>query len=326
MLRFARTLVLIAASLSLVHANAQIMQNTNYEQELRHVQSLIAGTTATDIPHHVHYDLKLYDRDGHESTTGTYDVYRDPTRFQRVDIKVGEFQFTRISNLGNHLEWVHYTDRMPLKIVDFERVMDIPEAAVSRFAKELETVKQMQPQQLQGAPVLCANDNAGTAICFNPMIRLFSYAQMFNRTIMYDQWLPIGLHTVPGTIRIYEDKKLLLEATGTVEAVKTFPDHLLEIPETPSQPSPDSDYKIVKSKPMDLSDPQYGNVQIAVSIDEKGHTTKESIIDSDDKHLDGIARKYARDLVFEPRLKDGQPVPFDTVIYLEYYPFFPGSQ
>ena len=302
------------------------MQNTNYEQELRHAQSLLAGATASDIPHHVHYDLKLYDRDGHESTTGTYDIYRDPTRFQRIDIKVGEFQFTRISNLSNHVEWVHYTGQMPLKIVDFERVMDIPEAAVSRFSKELDSVRQMQPQQLQGAPLLCANDNAGTAICFNPMIRLFSYAQMFNRTIMYDQWLPIGLHTVPGSIRIFEDKKLLLEATGTVEAVKTFPDHLLEIPETPSQPSPDSDYKIVKSKPMDLSDPRYGNVQIAVSIDEKGHTTKESIIDSDDKHLDGIARKYAKDLVFEPRLKDGQPVPFDTVIYLEYYPFFLGSQ
>jgi len=325
MLRFVNALVLIVASLAVVRAHAQIMQNTNYEQELRHAQSLLAGATATDISHHAHYDLKLYDRDGHEST-GTYDIYRDPTHFQRTDIKVGEFQFTRISSLTDHVEWVHYTGQMPLKIVDFERVMDIPEAAVNRFSKELETVRQMQPQQLQGAPLLCANDNAGTAICFNPMIRLFSYAQMFNRTIMYDQWLPIGLHTVPGTIRIYEDKKLLLEATGTVEAVKTFPDHLLEIPDTPSQPSPDSDYKIVKSKPMDLSESRYGNIQVAVSIDEKGRTTKESIIDSDDKHLDGVARKYARDLVFEPRLKDGQPVPFDTVIYLEYYPFFLGSQ
>lgn len=301
------------------------MQNTNYERELHHAQSLLAGATATDIPHHVHYDLKLYDHDGHEST-GTYDIYRDPTLYQRTDVKVGDFQLTRISSLGEHAEWVHYTGQMPLKIMDFERVMDIPESAVNRFSKEIQAVRQMQPQQLRRAPLLCANDNAGTAICFNPMIHLFSYAQMFNRTIMYDQWLPIGLHTVPGTIRIYEDKKLLLEATGTVEAVKTFPDHLLEIPDTPSQPSPDSDYKIVKSKPMDLSEPRYGNIQIAVSIDEKGRTTKESIIDTDDKHLDGVARKYTRDLVFEPRLKDGQPVPFDTVIYLEYYPFFLDAQ
>ena len=112
---------------------------------------------------------------------------------------------------------------IPFKMVDFEQVLDFPEAAVSRFSKELQSVRQMHPQELQGAPLLCANDNAGTAICFNPMIRLFSYAQMFNRTIMYDQWLPIGTHTVPGNIRIYEDKKLLVEATGTVEAVKEFP-------------------------------------------------------------------------------------------------------
>jgi len=325
MLRFANALVFIVVSLAFTHVHAQIMQNTDYEQELQHAQSLLAGTNSTDIPHHLHYDLKLYDRDGHESTA-TYDIYREPTRFQRIEIKAGDYQFTRISGLHDHVDWRHYTGDVPLKLVDFERVLDYPEAAANRFSKEPQSVKQMQPQQLQGAPLLCANDNAGTAICFNPMIRLFSYAQMFNRTIMYDQWLPIGIHTVPGTIRIYQDKKLLLEANGTVEAVKEFPAHFMEIPDTPSQSSPDSQYKIVKSKPMDLSDPRYGNVQVAVSIDEKGRVAKQSIVDSDDKHIEGAIRKYVRDLVFEPKLKDSQPVPFDTVIYLEYYPFFSDAQ
>ncbi|QNI30696.1 energy transducer TonB [Alloacidobacterium dinghuense] len=301
------------------YAHSQVMQNTNYEREMAHAQSLLAGTTATDIPHHVHYDLKLYDREGHESTA-TYDIYRDPIMYERVEVKADNYQLTRISNVRDHIQWLHYTGEMPLKIVDFDEVMDLPTAAVDRFKSEPGSIDAMHPEQLEGAPVLCANDNDGTAICFNPMIRMFAYAQLFNRTIMYDQWLPIGSHTVPGAIRIYEDKKLIVEATGTVEAVKTFPENFLKIPDTPSQPTQQSQYKIIKSKKMDLSQPIYGNVQIAISVDEKGHVTKESIIDSDDKHLEGTIRKYARNLVFEPQMKDGQPSPFEVVLYLEYYP------
>jgi Gram-negative bacterial TonB protein C-terminal len=321
MLRRAHALTLILGTLAFASPHAQIMQNTDYELELEHAKSLLAGLTETDIPHHLHYDLKLYDREGHQ-TDATYDVYRDPTRSQRVEINAGDYQFTHITNLRDHTDWQHSNGPAPLKVYDFGRVMDLPQAAIDRFAKQPQAVKSMSREQLQGAPLLCANDNAGTAICFNPMIRLFAYAQMFNCTIMYDQWLPTGTHTVPGTIRIYEDKKLLVEATGTVEAVKQFPEQLMKIPDTPSQVPPETQYKIVKSKPMDMSDARYGNVQIAVSVNEKGKATKESIMDSDDKHLEGVTRKYARDLVFEPRIKDGQPVPFEAVLYVEYYPYF----
>jgi Gram-negative bacterial TonB protein C-terminal len=296
------------------------MQNTNYKQELAHAKSLLAGMTSKDIPHHIHYDLKLYDRDGHESDA-TFDIYRDPILYQRMEVKAGNYQLTRISNMRDHIEWQHYTGDMPLKISDFEQAMSFPEAAVNRLDNEPDSISPMTAQQLQGAPLLCANDNAGTAICFNPLIRLFAYAQMFNRTIMYDQWLPIGSHSVPGTIRIYEDKHLLVEAKGTVEAVKTFPENFMQIPDTPSQPAPESQYKIVKTKSMDLSQQRYGKIQMMVSVDEKGHVTKESIVDSDDKHLEGVTRKFARDIVFEPRMKDGQPIPFKTSLYFEYYPF-----
>jgi Gram-negative bacterial TonB protein C-terminal len=317
--RFAQVLTFTIASLAFLHARGQVMQNTDYEHELAHAKSLLAGVTSTDISHHIHYELKLYDREGHESTA-TYDIYRDPILYQRIEVKGGNYELTQISNLRDHVEWQHYTGDKPLKIADFEQVLIIPRAAVNRFAQEAEVVKSMYRQSLEGKPLLCANDNQGTAICFDPMIRLFAYAQMFDYTIMYDQWLPIGSHTVPGSIRIYEGKKLLVEATGTVEAVKTFPVHFMEIPDTPTMPPPDSLYKIVKSKSMDLSDPRYGNIQIAVSVDEKGRVVKESIVDSDDKHLEGSIRKFAHNLVFEPRIKDGQPVPFETVLYFEYYP------
>ncbi len=319
MQRFVLIPVLAILSAALTHVQSQVMQNTDYAVELQHAMSLVAGMTSTDIPHRIHYDLKLYDREGHESTA-TYDIYCDPILYQRIEIKAGEYQLTQINNVRDHVDWRQYSGNKPLKILDFEQAVNFPQVAINRLNKDPDGVKQLQMQKLQGAPLLCTDDDNGTTICFNPMIRLFAYGQMFNHTIMYDQWLPIGSHTIPGSIRIFQDKKLLVEAAGTVEAVKTFPEHFMQIPDTPSQPTPESKYKIVKSKPMDASDYRYGNVQVAISVDEKGRVTKQSTLDSDDKHIDGAVRKFVRDLVFEPKLQDGQPIPFETVLYVEYYP------
>ncbi|WP_158751689.1 energy transducer TonB [Acidobacterium sp. S8] len=309
---------LIFGALALSPLRAQVMQSMNYDEELRHANSLVAGTTAEDISHHVHYDLKLYDQEGHESTA-TYDIYRDPLLYQRVEIKAADYNLTQVDYLHDHKSWLQTSGFKPLKITDFEQAVDVPQAAIKRFANEgMSDI--MQPEELEGAPLLCANDNDGTAICFNPFIHLFAYAQMFNRTIMYDQWLPIGTHSVPGNIRIFEDKKLLVEATGTVEAVDKFPPHFMQIPETPSQPDPAKAHKIVSYKPMDISQMRYGNIQIHIFVDEQGKVTKAEIVDSDDKHLEGIARKFARSLVMQPQMQNGAPVPYDTMIYLEYYP------
>src|SRR5215471_10848567 len=154
-------IVLIFSALSFLHARGQVMQNTNYEQELKHAQSLLAGATSTDIAHHIHYDLKLYDRDGHESTA-TYDIYRDPIMYQRIEVKSGNYELTRISNLRDHVDWQHYTGDMPLKIADFEHILIIPQAAVDRFAQEPQNIKPMTRQELEDAPLLCASDEQGT--------------------------------------------------------------------------------------------------------------------------------------------------------------------
>jgi hypothetical protein len=313
---FVLVFLLVAAS-----ARPQVMQNTNYQHELEHARALLAGTTPTDAPHHVHYDLKFYDRNGHEGTA-TYDVYRDPIMYERTEIKADDYQFTQISDVRNHTVWQQYTGDKPLKVAGFEQAVQMPMAAINRLAREPERVGNMELQAFEKMPLLCANDHAGTAVCFNPLIHLFSFAQMFNQTVMYDNWLPVGSHTVPGTVRIYEDKKLLLQATATVEMVKKFPPHLMEIPQTPSQPDPVSRHKIVQREEMELTQARFGDVAMRLSVDEKGHVTKVAVLDSDDKHIEGPAKKFAQHLVYEPEVENGHPVPFETVIYVEYYPFF----
>ena len=314
-------LLVLAFVLISFDVSAQVLQNTNYQRELEHAKSLLAGMTPTDVPHHIHYDLKFYDRNGHENTA-TYDIYRDPVMYERTEVKSGNYQLTQISNKRDQKTWQHYTGDKPLKIAEFEQAMDRPSVAIDRFALELDRIDNMRPQKLEGMPLLCANDNAGTAICFNPFIGLFAYAQMFNQTVMYDNWLPVGSHTVPGNIRIFQDKKLLLEASGTVEVVKKFPPHFMEVPDTPSQPDPASLHKVLQSKGMDLTQPRFGNASLRLSVDENGHVAKVEIVDSDDKRLEGPARKFAQHLIFAPQMENGRAVPFETVIYVVYYPFF----
>lgn len=314
---YALFLLLTATSFSVAHA--QVMANMNYSLELQHAESLLAGVTASDIAHHVHYDLKLYDRDRRESTA-TYDIYRAPLLYTRIEAKAGDYTLTFIRSETDKKEWQQYTGNKPLKLFDFEQALDRPMIAINRFSQELDGVQQMQPGQLEGAPLLCANDQGGTSICFNPLLHLFAYAQMFNQTVMYDQWLPIGAHTVPGSVRIYQDKKLLVEATGTVEAVKKFPPDFMSMPSSPAKLDPLAEHKVVHTKAIDMTQPVAGGLQIAVSVDEKGHVKKAEVIDSDDKKTEGLGRKAARGMVFEPKMENGQPVPFETVLYLEYYP------
>lgn len=314
---FAKLFAVLVVSLA---ASSQVMEDMSYRNQLRRAESLLAGTSAADVPHHIHYDLKLYDRDGRE-TAATYDIYRDPVLYERVDIKTPAYQLTHITNVRDHVNWFKYTGGdMPLKISDFQMAFDRPYVAIERLKEQGVEGHRLYPQQYQGAPLLCVGDDAGTSICFNPMIHMFAFAQMFNQTIMYDQWLPIGAHTVPGSIRVYQDKKLLLDAEGTVEAVKKFPADLLRIPGTPSQPDPSAGHKVTQYKPVNMSRMIFGGVQVGVSVDQQGKVTKLEIVDSDDKRLEGYARKTARGAIFEPQMENGKAVPFDTSLYLRYYP------
>ncbi len=58
MQRFVSIPVLMIVFAAFSHIQGQVMQNTDYGLELQHAMSLVAGMTPTDIPHHIHYDLK----------------------------------------------------------------------------------------------------------------------------------------------------------------------------------------------------------------------------------------------------------------------------
>jgi hypothetical protein len=294
---------------------AQVMQTKRFDTLLSHARALSAGETASDISHHIHYDVKYRDEHGHE-VTATYDIYRDRLRYTRVDIAAQGYRCRHIKDLLNKSEWQHSAGDIPLKIFDLRDVLVEPEPEIQVFTK-YPLAASVHQEMIDGSPFACADDNSGVRICFDPLIRSFAFAQVLNQTVTYDDWQRIGTHAVPGKIRLYDDKKLLVEATGKVEPVKQFPSLFF----APGSESPDKDqsHRIVHLKPM-VKEAVYGNVQLQISVDGAGKVTKAKILDADNNQVKPIATKLARSLRFDPQSTNGQPAPFTSVFYLHYFP------
>ncbi len=295
---------------------AQVLQTSRYATVLSHARALTAGSTASDVAHHIHYDLKFRDRHGHEFTA-TYDIYRDPPRQTRVDIVAGDYRYTHIRDLMNKRDWKHFSGDMPLKIFDLRDVLIEPKPEIYRL-EQSQPPPAVRPEMIDGSPFACASNQVSVRVCFDPLIRTFAFAQVFNQTVTYDDWQRIGTHAIPGKISLYDGKKPLVEATGKVETVRKFPPLLFVPGDEPTQ-SEDEDHRLIRFKPQP-DFPFYGNVQLQISVNEKGKVTKTKLIDSDNHHLDEVATSYARSFRFAPENANGQPSSFTSVFYLHYFP------
>jgi hypothetical protein len=110
---------------------AQVLANRPFDQAISRARALEAGATATDLPHHVHYDLKLYNHKG-KLTTGTWDIWRDPQHYIRADIVAGDFRYTHIEDLTLKKNWRHFNSVMPLKVYDLRQ--KLPRSQLPRRA------------------------------------------------------------------------------------------------------------------------------------------------------------------------------------------------
>ncbi|MGA9983798.1 MAG: hypothetical protein WBP95_10020, partial [Acidobacteriaceae bacterium] len=99
---------------------AQVIATHPFDTEISRAVALEAGATATDVPHHVHYDLKLYNHKG-KLTTGTWDIWRDPQHYIRTDIVAGDYHYTHIEDLNHKKQWRHFNTVMPLKVYDLRQ-------------------------------------------------------------------------------------------------------------------------------------------------------------------------------------------------------------
>jgi hypothetical protein len=297
---------------------AQVIATHPFDTEISRAVALEAGATATDVPHHVHYDLKLYNHKG-KLTTGTWDIWRDPQHSIRVDIVAGDFHYTHIEDLIHKKQWRHFNTVMPLKVYDLRQAYREPDYVVEHFAKA--TPKHtVRFQQVDGSPFDCTNTVMQMRICFDPLAHVLAFAQMYNQTVTWEDWQPLGAHSAPGRFRIYDAGRVMVEAAGTAEQVKTFPPGLFVIPaDQPDMGEPEDDgatpQRVVGMKPVHL-ELLYGNVLIQVHVDMDGKVKKATLIDADDDDIVSEAKQFAHHLIFEPQIKDGAATPFDQYIYL----------
>jgi hypothetical protein len=307
--------------LTLPAGRSQVIATHPFDTEMSRAVALEAGATATDVPHHVHYNLKLYDHKG-KLTTGTWDIWRDPRHYLRVDIVAGDFHYTHIEDLTLHKQWRHFNTVMPLKVYDLRQAYREPAYVVARFSKA-DPEHNVRFQQVDGSPFDCTGEISGMRICFDPLAHVLAFAQMSNQTFTWEDWQPLGAHAVPRRYRIYDAGRVMAEADGTAEEVKMFPAGLFVIPpDEPDMGVPEEDgavpHKLVRLKPvhLDLLYGVYGNVLVQVHVGVDGKVKKTTLIDADDDDIIPEAKQFAHRLIFEPQITNGVPTPFDQYIYV----------
>lgn len=314
-------LLLISAAL-----NAQVLAKHPFATELSRALALEAGATATDIPHHVHYDLKLYDRH-HKLTTGTWDIWRDPQHYVRTDMIAGDFHYTHIDDLAHHTQWRHFDYMLPLKLFDLRQNYAKPDVPVAFFSnRKLNPDPMVTFQQIDGSPFDCTPEVIEMRICFDPIAHVLAFAQIMNQTVTWEDWQLLGTHSVPRRFRIYDGDRLIVEASGKAEELKTFPPNLFAIPAgQPDMGEPENDdsvpHRLVSMKPLS-PDLLYGNVLLQLSVDTDGKVKKADAIDADDNDLIGDAKHFARGLKFGPQTKNGLAVPFQQYMFVQHSPSF----
>ena len=301
----------------------QVMQTHNLASAVKQARTLMAGATASDVPHHVHYDVRFLDRSGHKANA-TYDVYRDPGRFIRVDIASSGYTSESIEDiLGKH-SWRHATGEIPLKLFDLGGILLGPEPALYGLDRSRRGAVPVHQQMVDQALYLCGGDQAAIRVCFDPLIRAFAFAQVFNETFVYGDWKRIGTHAIPGKIQIFDDTKLLVDASGTVEPVEKFPPRFFQAGPKPSTVDTES-RPVVHMDPVPPS-PFYGNVQIQIEIDPEGKVAQSKVLDLDDKRIKRPALKFIRSLRFASAGQNADASAASaaaispTLFYLRYFP------
>jgi hypothetical protein len=322
-------LKLLSAVLLLIMAPAllaQVLANHPFATELARALALEAGATATDVPHHVHYDLKLYNRH-HKLTTGTWDVWRDPLHYVRTDIVAGDFHYTHIEDLARHREWRHFDHVLPLKLLDLKQNYAQPGQDVSFFTNHiLNPNPEVTFQQIEGSPFECTAELLEMRVCFDPLAHVLAFAQIMNQTVTWEDWQPLGTHSVPRRFRIYDGSRLIVEASGKAEEVKTFAPNLFVIPAgEPDMGEPEEDgvtpHRIVSTKPIAV-DMLYGNVLMRMLVQPDGKVKKAEVIDADDDDLIGDAKRFSKNVKFAPQITNGVAVPFEQYMYIQHSPDF----
>jgi hypothetical protein len=305
---------------------AQVMATRPFDTEIKRARALEAGATATDLPHHVHYDLKLYSHKG-KLTTGTWDIWRDPQHYIRDDIVAGDYHYTHIEDLIQKRNWRHFNTLMPLKVYDLRQNYQEPKFAVAQFSAP-EGKYSVRFQQVGGSPFDCTGLVSQTRICFDPLAHVLAFAQMYNQAVTWEDWQPLGAHSVPKVFRIYDAGRVMVEAAGQAEKVKTFPPGLFVIPpDQPDMGEPEDDnstpHKVIAVPSLDSRAftavaRLYGNVLVQVQVGIDGKVKKVRLMDADDDDIVHDSVQFAKHLTFAPQVKDGVPTPFDQYIYLHY--------
>ncbi|HEX3661117.1 MAG TPA: energy transducer TonB [Acidobacteriaceae bacterium] len=140
-----------------------------------------------------------------------------------------------------------------------------------------------------------------------------------------DEDVVSGTHSVPRRFRIYDGDRLIVEASGNAEQVKTFASNLFVIPAgEPDMGEPENDatvpHQVIDLKRMKPTALHllYGNVLMHLFVGAEGRVTKAEVVDADNNDLIRDTKHFCRSLKFAPQMRKGAPVPFEQYMYIQH--------
>jgi hypothetical protein len=300
-------LLLVMGSLALISPRDSSSQSKDLKQVLAHADSLIAYQQADQTPYHLHYDLVSTGMDG-QTTNGTFDFWFVDRQHQREWITIGSYywDWTKVGEAVTS----NTAGFEPLRIMEFFWYWRRPYAVIDEMS-DLQALPGMKKVKTKLDVELCAADTF-SEVCVNATLGNYVRAREGALSAVYAQWRPVGNRFATTDFALFQKKKMIFHAVGTIEPMKDADTVFDQSKRTyPSPPEKD------KLEPKLIHHTQsiaeaYGSALVHVWVDSHGNVTNVELMDADEKSVAGAALRTAKTCKYIPAERNGSPVPSET--------------
>ncbi len=297
---------------------------------------IAAATAHSDnlfAPYHERYELTMTDYKG-EKHQGSIETWISPAGF-RFELHTDTYNEVRVSNYATGQMWGMRDGILPLRVVEFVWDRVLPRDAVQRVLHGGGTIPGLKTVTVADEQLTCAGIGATAQMCFDPLTGFIVSGSLESERVEYEGWKKVDTWKYRvSTLRIYQDKNLLVEARLTAAGMEFSPDIFQQIDglremqtnskDRNSSPTPNPQQHRILARGVSAQAARiHGYAQTHVWVDTQGIVTRAEVEDADDAQVAAAALESARKTVYQPWLDNGQPSAFETTILSTYLAAMP---
>lgn len=289
---------------------------------------MIAAATAHNEnlfePYHERYELTMIDYKG-QKHQGAMETWISPVGF-RFELHTDTYNEVRVSNYASGQMWETIDGILPLRAREFTWDKVVPTNVVQRILHGGGTIPKLKAETAADGQLTCAGIGVTAQMCFDPLTGFIVSGSLQSEHVAYEGWKKVDTWKYrASTLRIFQDKNLLVEAKLTAAGMEFSPeifqqiDGLRELRTHPkdrsSSPTPVPQQHKILARGVPASGMRvHGYAQTEVWVNQYGLVTQAEVEDADDAQIAAAALQSAQKTVFAPWRENGQPSAFETTI------------